>query len=491
MNLADSRLNELDHSPLNADQRVLLRCRLAAELIHIGQFESAREALGDLWRGVGLRPVVAELEETTVAEVLLQCGSLSGWLRESRRVQSAQDAAKDLISEALRVFSLHGRQTRVAEAQYELGVCYWRAGAFDEARVILQDALRKLGGCDSAQKAKILIRSTIVEISEGRYNDALKILDEAAPLFDTASDALKGRWHGQRALVLRRLGTAMERADYLDRAIIEYTAAIFHFEQARHERYCGNAENNFAFLLYKLGKYEEAHQHLDRAQKLFLRLEDAGSLAQVRETRARVLLAEKRYDKATDMIKSAVGTLDKIGEKALLADALVVQANIEAKQGQPSRAILTFRKAIKVARDAGALKSAGLAALSLLEQYGTFRLSEDEVYETYCLADDLLKNTQDGEAIARLRACARLLACRFAVVRVGGQFSLSEALKASEAKFIARALKESGGKVSHAAKLLGINRQKLAYLLETRHPDLLPARSPVVKRRRGIVKKSK
>ncbi len=489
MNLTDSRLKQLDSPSLNENERILLRCRLAAEFIHTGQYEGVREALGDLWRGTGVRPRVEGLEDAIAAEVLLQSGSLSGWLGTSQRAESTQDAAKDLISEALRLFEARGLQARVAEAQYELGVCYWRAGAFDEARIILHEAIGKLGESDTGQKAKILIRSTVVEISEGRYHDALKILDEAEPVFSIASDALKGRWHGQRALVLRGLGTAEGRADYIDRAIIEYTAAIFHFEQARHERYCGNAENNLAFLLCKLGRYAEAHAHLDHAQKVFIRLDDAGSLAQVRETRARVYLAEKRYQKAANVIKGAVGILEKSGEKALLADALTVQATIEAGQGYHYLSIPTFWQAVKVARDAGAQESAGLAALSLLEQYGAARLSETEVYETYGLADDLLRETQDAEAIARLRACARLVARRLGVVQIGVGYSLSKALKAYEARVIERALRESDGRVSRAAKLLGVNHQKLTYLLEMRHKDLLPARSPVVKRKRTVFKK--
>lgn len=59
--------------------------------------------------------------------------------------------------------------------------------------------------------------------------------------------------------------------------------------------YVGRIENNLAFLLYKLGRYPDAHEHLDRAQMAFTRLREAGSLAQVDETRARVLVAERRH----------------------------------------------------------------------------------------------------------------------------------------------------------------------------------------------------
>jgi hypothetical protein len=46
MNLADERLKELDNPSLTDNERILLRCRVAGDLIHIGQYEAAREALG-------------------------------------------------------------------------------------------------------------------------------------------------------------------------------------------------------------------------------------------------------------------------------------------------------------------------------------------------------------------------------------------------------------------------------------------------------------
>jgi hypothetical protein len=62
--------------------------------------------------------------------------------------------------------------------------------------------------------------------------------------------------------VLRRLGTAEGQADYFDRAIIEYTAAIYHYEQARHERYCGINLNNIAFLLSLANMLRDRHKKL-------------------------------------------------------------------------------------------------------------------------------------------------------------------------------------------------------------------------------------
>lgn len=408
-----------------------------------------------------MRPNLEGLEETTAAEVLLQCGSLTGCLGASKRLEGAQDAAKDLISEARRLFEAHGLTARVAEAEHELSVCYWRPGAFDEARVLLQEAARRLSDNDAELKAKICIRRSVVEISAGRYSDALRILNEAEAVFQTTPDALKGRWHAQTALTLRGLGTAEGRADFLDRAIIEYTAAIYHFEQAGHERYCANNINNLAFLLFKLGRYKEAHGQLDRAQIIFTRLKDPGNLAQVDETRARVLIAEGKYQAARRTIAGVTQTLEQIGEQALLADALTVQATAEARLGRHNRSLLTFGRAVQVAEQAGALKSAGLA---MLEEYGATRLSEEELYEAFTRADVLLRPTQDAEAVSRLLACPQLIARRLGVLSVGEGFNLAEALRRYEARLIRYALRESGGRVTQAAKRLGITYQKLQYL---------------------------
>src|SRR5215207_4636031 len=295
MTLTDERLRELDNPSLTADERALLRSEVAADLAHKGQYEAAREALGELWRGTGERPNVEGLAERTAAEVLLQAGVLSGWLG---KIKGAQEAAKDLISESAALFERLGESNRAAAARSDLALCYWRQGAYDEARAILESA-SALIKADETLKSKTVLRLAIVETWAGRYGDSLRLLTDAAPLFDEgASHSLRGSFHNELALVLRRLGTAEGRQDYLDRAIIEYTAAAYHYELARHERYVGRIENNLAFLLYKLGRYADTHEHLDRAQSICTRLGDAGSLAQVDETRARVLVAERKYREA-------------------------------------------------------------------------------------------------------------------------------------------------------------------------------------------------
>jgi hypothetical protein len=71
-------------------------------------------------------------------------------------------------------------------------------------------------------------------------------------------------------------------------------------------------------------------------------------------------------------------------------------------------------------------------------------------------------------------------------------FSLKAETRRFERPFVELALRAAAGKVSHAAKLLGFAQaNQLNSLLKTKHPDLLEARTPVVKRRRSIIGKGK
>jgi tetratricopeptide (TPR) repeat protein len=461
-------------------------CGKTSELIYAGQYEAARDELGELWAGVGKRPQLNFTPQLN-AEILLQCGTLSGWLGSAKQLD-AQEKAKDLLTEALHIFQTLNLKTKVSETQYELGECYWRLGAYDECRVVLDEAMKGLE--DIELQAKILIRQTTIEIWEGKYYEVLERLKQAQKLFEVCSDAVQGRWHGQMALSLRKLATAEGRMDYADRAIIEFTASIYHCEKAGHERYCATSLNNLAMLLYQVGRYDEAHEYLDRAHIFLERLKDVGLLAQVEETRARVLVAEERYPEARQVIVGVVHIFEKGGEQALLADALTIRATVEARLKDYNRSLDSFHRALNTADNAGALSNAGRAALSMIEEHGE-RLSERKLYHLYRRADRLLATTQDAEDIARLRGCARIVMRKLYGADLDEYFTLPETVLRYEARFIEQALEEERGSISRAAHRLGLSHQTLGAMLNTRHRNLRSKRTPEISRKRSIIPKSK
>src|SRR4051812_30614278 len=193
MGSTNQLLHYIADPSLTPNERARLRCQLAKQLEDVGNYEAAREALGELWQGVGYPPIVDELDQEMAAEVILRAGVLTGWIGCMKQIEGSLEAAKDLISESLTLFENLQDIFKTAEAKMELGHCYWREGAFNEARDLLKEALSQLPNEAADLKALTSLRLATVEKVSNRLNDALRFHMEAAPLFEVSSNhALKG-----------------------------------------------------------------------------------------------------------------------------------------------------------------------------------------------------------------------------------------------------------------------------------------------------------
>lgn len=494
MNLA-KELEQLAEPKLSLNEQTRLRCQLAGHLEEAGNYEAARKAMGDIWHGVGQSPNLDGLDVQTCAAVLLRVGALTRDIGSAGQIEGAQENAKNLLTESISLYESLEMSNGVVEAQIEIAVCYRREGAFDEARVMLQQALGKLDESASDLRAIALLRSAIVEWSAKRFHDALRILTEVAPLFEASNNSvIKGKLHHGFGFVLKALGGAEGRQDYIDRALIEYAAASFYFEEAGLTRYAGCVENNLGFLFGIIGKFVEAHEHLDRAQVFFTTLNDTVNLAQADETRARVLLLEGQTVASEKVIRRAVRILEKGGEQSLLAEALTTQGTAFARLRDLDRAEATLQRATEIAEQAGDSEGAGQAALVMIEELGAY-LSNDKLNVAVNRAGKLLKNTQEISTLRRLvtSACG-VVSHLYTKPNLPPSvdwtnFSVEGEWLRYEGHFIKLALQDSAGRVTKAAHLLGMSgHQSLQFALNSRHQDLLLDRTPIVPRKRSLTK---
>lgn len=505
-----------NESSLILSERARQLCVFAKLQEEEGDFEAARATISEFWERIGDRPHLEGLDDIARAEVLLRAGALSGWIGRGRQISGAQEIGKDLISESAAIFEELSLHERAAEARVDLGICYWREGAIDEARVTLDDALIRLGGLESEQRLRAILNKAILEQVSNRPKDALRLVQESAPLFEASSNhALRGKFHNEFATVLRDLGLAGRREDYIDRALVEYAAASFHFEQAGHKRFLAAVENNLGFLFSSIGQFTEAHEHLDRARLLALGLKDKGTVAQVDDTRARALLAENRFGDAQVAAQAAVRALEEGDESSLLAEALNTLGTALARLGLYEQADADLQRSIAVAHRAGDPERAGIAALTIVEELGN-HLPLGELSAYYRTAESLLSQSQDPEIKTRLGECARrFLAAKEpslpqdelplskqlkgngssherpddkSATEIRASGSLEELVRRYEGDLVKQALEASGGSVTRAARLLGTTHQGLAFILNGRHKALLSVRTPVKTRRRSIIR---
>lgn len=489
MGLLTSLQSQLENPNLTRDQRVEICCEIARGLEDVGDYEGACDVLRVFWKRVGEAPRIAGLNRSSAAELLLRIGTLTGLIGNSRQLDSSQEIAKDLITESIRIFESLSYKKKELEGKTELACCYWREGSHDEARDVLQSVIGALR-TDSELKAKAVLRIAIVYSSVNRLHDSLVTLLDNAKLFEKINNrTVRGGYYNELGLVFKNLARSENREDYLDRAFVEYAAASINFEQARHLPYCALVENNLGYLFFESGRFKEAHEHLEHARRLFTTLKDKGTAAQVDDTRARVLLAERRNDEAEAVARGAVRALQRGGRGSLLAEAMITHGTALARLHLHDHARLTFYRAIEIAQRAGALNDAGLAALTLLEELRD-HLTTDEVRTIYMRAYGWLSSSQHEDTLRRLlHVSARVMSFSGKEQEFDARGTLRQLMRSYEAKLIRQALQRSGGMVTQAARMLGVSHQKLIYLLEHRHRNLLAERTPVIKRRRSLIKR--
>jgi tetratricopeptide (TPR) repeat protein len=440
MTLRASLIRELVNPNRSVGDRAAICCELSKEFEDKGEYEEAREVLSGLWPRIDQRPRVKGLEPSVAGEVLMRAGVLTGWIGID------QEQAKDLLSESLTIFESRNYKKKIAEAQTELALCYMRVGEYENASDLLKLALTQLTN-DNELKAKAVLRSGIVKRHACPLNEALTYLTNNEPLFEKInSQLLKGCYHQTLGDVLKDLCELERAGDYLDRAFMEYTTASYHLEQAEHRRYLAHVENNRGFLYLKINHCVEAHEHLNLARRIFASLNDKVTLAQVDETRARVFLKEKKHAEAEKAARSSVRTLENSDRPSLLAESLKRHGIALARLGNYSDALTAFRRSVRLLQEIDSLNRAADAALAAFQ----------ELEERFAIKDAI---TTSGRP-------------------------LDEEVFLLEHELIKHALINAQGRVTIAARSLGMGYQRFTHKLKTKHKDLLKYRSPLRQRKR-------
>jgi tetratricopeptide (TPR) repeat protein len=441
MTLRASLLRDLENPNLSVDSRAESCCEMARAFENKGQYDAACKALNDYWPRIGEEPKLAGLEPNTAAELLLRAGVLTGIIGSQRQIPDAQETAKDLLTQSHTIFESRQNNKKIAEARTELALCYWRTDDLNEARDCLKGALALLP-IDSELKAKAILRLSIVEHSAEHDQKAFRILTKHAPLFLRLNNhTLRGSYHVTLGDRLENLAESGRHSDYVDRALIEYAAASYHFELAEHRPYLANVETNLGYLYFKIQRFEEAKEHLDRARRIHITVKDTRRAAQVDETRARIFLQEGRIIEAERVARSAVRVQEKGGNITSLIEALITYGRVLARSERYRTSLATFRRAIDMAENAGLMNTAAQAAFTAFREMG------------------------DHLAVAE-----------YGQILYGGPIGQDKLLREREA--IKLALEQAKGSVTDASRILGTSWQALGYALRTRHKELINVRTP-------------
>lgn len=188
-------------------------------------------------------------------------------------------------------------------------------GRANEAREVVTGELSTLAPEDINGLLRCRGLLAKIERATGNFHAALKIHLDTYPLARLSDNhILKARFFCCLAITYEELG-------YADRALIEYEAARFHYEEAGNREEVGILENNIAVILAKLDRVDEARLHLENARTYF---DDPVRLAEIGVTEAEIYLQTGEPEKALSLLIECQRAFEKHGAKALFDKTIPV-----------------------------------------------------------------------------------------------------------------------------------------------------------------------
>ncbi len=126
-----------------SEKEILNLLAQAKNLEFCRQVDKAIDTLKPVWKEISKRPAIDDYSSTVKGEILLRCGSLLSYYSNYKQFEG-QETSRDWLSEAVRIFKQAEVTDKIAEAETELAMTYWREGRNDEALIYLLEASAKV-----------------------------------------------------------------------------------------------------------------------------------------------------------------------------------------------------------------------------------------------------------------------------------------------------------------------------------------------------------
>jgi tetratricopeptide (TPR) repeat protein/DNA-binding XRE family transcriptional regulator len=222
-------------------------------------------------------------------------------------------------------------------------------------------AARHLG--DRAAEANALNSLGVMELRQGRYQQATGHFEQALPRYRQAGDRTG------EARVLSNLGftgflqgRGQQAADHLRQSLDMFRDIGDRAGEAR-------VLASLGFVDLRQGRYERAASHLRQSAALCRETRDKGGEARALGNLGEVELRQGRYEQAADHVEQALALFREIDDRTSQTDTLTSLGLIDLRQGRHEQAAARLRQALDLCRDTGDLSSQAAALNALGELF--------------------------------------------------------------------------------------------------------------------------
>lgn len=306
--------------------------------------DGAIENFKPIWSNVDEIPDFSAFDLNHQATLYRLSGFFLSIFGSIRGVKLYQERAKDLLCQAIELFTELNDKYGIADTQNVLAVCYYNEGSILEAEAILEQTVNDFLD-NYLHPVYLRNRNNLLQVTlrKADYQTSLKIIEEIRIPMEFCED-------------FRTCALFHEKAGLAYRRVLQYETAIWHYNESIKFAYKINnllfvctERNNLAFLYNKLKNFELAHYNINEALRLTREHNFPGCLPIYLDTQALIYANEGCHELALEIIDEAISVYKQGDDYFGLTESIWNKCKFLLHLDRKEEAILLFTELIPIA----------------------------------------------------------------------------------------------------------------------------------------------
>jgi len=316
------------------------------------------------------------------------------------RVLSRYDSSLVYANVARKTSESIGYRKGVADAQYNIGIIYWRQDKYSEAlenyfkSLRLYEELSNLLGISNVMTGIGAIRSR-----QGKYGEALEYYFKSLRIKEELGD------NDGIAVSLSTIGYVFYLQRKHNEALEYYFKSLKIHEELNNKVSTAVLLNMIGYVFSSQGKHTEALENYSKALHIYEEFRNKEGIAEAIHNIGNVNWSLGKYSIALEYHLKALPMYEELGDKLRIAISLINIGLMYCSQGNFNSAITYSSRAFRLADSLGIREQKRLALKTLSDCYDSLGQYKKalEYHRQYGALKDSLVNAESLEKTAKLR----------------------------------------------------------------------------------------
>lgn len=292
------------------------------------------QALNNVQDALGMS--ISESDGFNEAKCYLLLGEINGNIQEWGLALDNYERAHQKLSTA------HTSTVEYQRTLRGLGNTHLKLGNHTLALRYFQETI-KLPLSD-AEKTERQLDISEVYYQMGNYTEALKVMEESGSISKIRNEAMEGKIQNQKAKIYARLNEVDKANDFYQSSQRNLRAAGNAAPQKEEERAIQNTKEEISGVLREQKRYDEDITLRNQSIDYNLESNNLDEVSKDKIELSKSLAAKGETNKAIRELEEAATLADTINNPKEQANAYLNLADLYEKNGNPSRALNTFKK---------------------------------------------------------------------------------------------------------------------------------------------------